>query len=148
MSGARTCILNFFILVTFIVVGTVHCGLAAEKTERSDRNETVVKIGVAVLKNTSTRSVPLTFQRDRLVSDINHIKKLKHSKDNTKIEAVALDSSSIEAAKEQARTLGCDYAVFTNLTELRESGDATSGPRPGEIRLGRDPVANDPNVAE
>src|SRR5690242_15408289 len=120
MSGVRSCILNFSTVVTFIVVGTVHCGLAAEKSEKSDRNETVVKVGVAVLKNTSTRSVPLTLQRDRLVSDINHIKKPKHSKDNTNIEAVALDNSSIEAAKEQARTLGCDYVVFTNLTELRE----------------------------
>ena len=82
------------------------------------------------------------------MSDINHIKKPKHSKDNAKIEAVALDSSSVGAAKEQARTLGCDYVVFTNLTELRESGDAAPVPRPGEIRLGRDPVANDPNVAE
>ena len=123
-------------------------GSLAEGSPKSDKNPPVIKVGVAVLKNTSTRSAPLNFERDRLVHDINHIKKPKHSNNNIKIQAVPLDSSSVEAANSQARTLDCDYVVFTNLTELRESGDVAPVPHPGEIRVGRDPVASDPSVAE
>ena len=139
-------------LIVSVVVCSASFGAAqsslAQGSPKPDKGPRVVKVGIAVLKNTSTRSVPLNFERDRLVNDINHIKKPKHSKDNTRIEAVALDSSSVQAANSQARTLGCDYVVFTNLTELRESGDAAPMSRPGEIRMGRDPVASDPNVGE
>jgi hypothetical protein len=38
--------------------------------------------------------------------------------------------------------------VFTELVELRESGDPAPTPRPGEIRIGRDPVTNDPTASE
>jgi hypothetical protein len=141
-----------FALHLLLLAGSVffaaNSSFAEDKTAKSGQNDNVVKIGVAVLKNTSTRSVPLTFERDRLVNDINHVKKRKHSKTNAKIEAVPLDSSSFEEASAQARQLGCDYIVFTNLTELRESGDAAPAPHPGEIRLGRDPVADNPNVGE
>lgn len=112
----------------------------------SDKNAQVIKVGVALLKNTATRSVPLNVERDRLVSAINRMKPPKHSKDSARILAVALDSYSPDAANAQARDLGCDYVVFTDLTELRESGDPAPIPRPGEIRIGHDPVANDPTV--
>lgn len=118
-----------------------------DKSQSADKNAEAIKIGVAVLKNTATRSVPVTVERDRLVNAINHIKPPKHSKDRTRIQAVALDTASVGEANEQARDRGCDYVVFTNLTELRESGDPAPAPRPGEIRIGRDPVANDPNPA-
>src|SRR5581483_1798299 len=148
MSRSTAFVVNFFMLLALSVAGTMPWCFAADKSAKSDKDENVVRVGVAVLKNTSTRSVPLTFERDRLVSDINRVKKPKHSKDNTKIEAVALDSSSMEEANGKARKLGCEYIVFTNLTELRESGDSAPAPHPGEIRLGRDPMANDPSVGE
>ena len=118
----------------------------AKSSDNSDKNARVVKVGVALLKNTATRSVPVKVERDRLVTAINRQKPPKHAKDAFKIQAVALDSDLREEADAQARELGCEYVVFTNLTELRESGDPAPAPRPGEIRIGKDPVANDPNV--
>jgi hypothetical protein len=134
-------------LALFCALASAAQSSPAEKSQgSSDKNATVMKVGVAVLKNTALRSVPLTVERDRLVRAINQMKPPKHSKDSAKILAVALDSSSPNAANAQARDLGCDYVVFTNLTDLRESGDSAPPPRPGEVRIGRDPVANDPTV--
>jgi hypothetical protein len=145
MSRLRTVLLVFAAVLLHVTAGAAQSSLA-EKPQASDKSASVVKIGVAVLKNSATRSVPVTIGRDRLVSDINHMKPPKHAKDAAKVQAVALDSSSLEAANAQARDLGCDYVVFTNLTDLRESGDPAHAPRPGDIRIGRDPVANDPTV--
>lgn len=122
--------------------------LAKKNTDKpAGSDENAIKVGVAVLKNTATRSVPVNVERDRLVSAINRLKPPKHAKDAAKILAVPLDSASPEEANAQATKLGCQYVVFTNLTELRESGDQPGPPRPGEVRIGRDPVADDPNVA-
>ena len=145
MSRVRPVWLILPATLLFALVGAAQ-STSADKPQAGDKNANVVKIGVAVLKNTAVRSVPVTIGRDRLVSDINHMKPPKHSKDAAKIQAIALDSSSLDAANAQARDLGCDYVVFTNLTDLRESGDPARAPRQGEIRLGRDPVANDPTV--
>ncbi|HMK29874.1 MAG TPA: hypothetical protein VK473_09350 [Terriglobales bacterium] len=136
----------------FLIWGTLLCALpgaaqsSAGAQSSSDKNPDVIKVGVALLKNTATRSVPVMIERDHLVSAINRVKPPKHSKDSVKIQAVGLDSSSAAGANEQARDLGCDYVVFTQLTELRESGDPAPAPRPGEVRIGRDPVAGDPTV--
>lgn len=118
----------------------------AEKADTPENSGKVIKVGVAVLKNTAPRSVPVAVERDRLVRAINQMKPPKHTKNAAKIQAVALDSASPEAANSQARELGCEYVVFTELTDLRESGDPARAPRPGEVHIGRDPVANDPNV--
>lgn len=131
----------------FCVLASAAQSSPTEKSQGgSDTNTKVIKVGVALLKNTALRSVPVTVERDRLVRAINQMKPPKHSKDSAKIQAVALDSSSPNAANAQARDVNCDYIVFTNLTELRESGDPAPLPRPGEVRIGRDPVANDPTV--
>lgn len=140
--------------VLLVCAAALFCVLASaaqsSPTEKShggsDTNTKVIKVGVALLKNTALRSVPVTVERDRLIRAINQMKPPKHSKDSAKVQAVALDSSSPNAANAQARDLGCDYVVFTNLTDLRESGDPAPPPRPGEVRIGRDPVANDPTV--
>ena len=117
---------------------------SSEKTASEDDN--AIKVGIAVLRNTAPRSVPVSVERDRLVSAINHLKPPKHAKDAAKIVAIPLESALPEEANAQARKLGCEYVVFTNLTDLRESGDRPGPPRPGEVRIGRDPVANDPTV--
>ena len=118
---------------------------SSDKPAPADEN--AIKVGVALLRNSAQRSVPLNVERDRLVSAINHIKPPKHARDAAKIVAVPLDSASPEDANEQARKLGCEYVVFTDLTDLRESGDRPGPPRPGQLSIGRDPVADDPNVA-
>ncbi len=115
-------------------------------SQSRDNKPKVIWLGVAVLKNTATRPLPVSVVRDRLVNAINHTKTPKHSTVGTKIEAVALDSSAPATAIVQARDLGCEYVVFTDLTELRESGDLAPPSHPGDVRIGRDPVANDPNV--
>lgn len=137
------------VVVLFLLASSLGQSISdkSKASDKSDKNTNVIKVGVAVLKNTATRSVPVTVERDRLVNNINHMKPPKHSKDHTRIQAVALDSSSEDDANQQASDLGCDYVVFTNLTELRESGDPAPTPRPGDMRIGRDPVADDPNVA-
>lgn len=141
MHRWRAVLTVFFI---FLLPAFVFAKNASEKTATSDEN--AVKVGIAVLKNTAPRSVPVNVERDRLVSAINRIKPPKHVRDAAKIVAVPLESASPEEANAQARKLGCEYVVFTNLTDLRESGDRPGPPRPGEVRIGRDPVANDPTV--
>jgi hypothetical protein len=137
---------RFVCLITLMMLCRLVLTAVQSKDAGSDAD--AIRIGVAVLKNTATRSVPLTIERDRLVSSINRMKPPNHSHDKRKLRAVALESSVREEANAQARDLGCDYVVFTDLVELRESGDPAPIPRPGEIRLGRDPVANDPPVSE
>jgi len=140
--------------VLAICAAALLCALAsaaqyspAEKSQGgSDKDPKVIKVGVAVLQNTALRSVPVKVERDRLVRAINEMKPPKHSKNSARIQAVALDSSAPNAANPQARELGCDYVVFTNLTDLRESGDPARPPRPGEVRIGHDPVADDPTL--
>lgn len=123
------------------------CAVAKKSSDKpATTDEGAIKVGVALLKNSASRSVPANVERDRLVTAINHFKPPKHAKDAAKIVAVPLDTSSPEDANAQARKLGCEYVVFTNLTDLRESGDQPGPPRPGEVRIGRDPVANDPTV--
>ncbi len=133
-----------FILIVALLSVFAFAKKNSDKPAPADEN--AIKVGIAVLRNTATRSVPVNVERDRLVSAINRLKPPKHAKDAAKILAVPLDSASSEEANAQARKLGCEYVVFTNLSELRESGDPPGPPRPGEVRIGRDPVANDPTV--
>ena len=130
-------------LVVCLIGLMMLCGALTTAAQLKDAGGDVdaIRIGVAVLKNTATRSVPLTVERDRLVSSINRMKPPKHSKDKRKIRAVALDSSVRAEANAQARDLGCDYVVFTEPVELRESGDPAPIPRPGEIRMVRCPFS-------
>jgi len=134
------------IVIALVVLAFLSLSAAQSKNSRDDTD--AIRVGVAVLRNTATRSVPVTIERDRLINAINRIKVPKHSKGARKIRAVALDGSSPEEANTQAHQLGCDYVVFTDLVELRESGDPAPTARPGEIRIGRDSVANDPTVDE
>lgn len=134
------------IVIALVVLSCLSVRAAQSKNSRDDTD--AIRVGVAVLRNTATRSVPVTIERDRLINAINRIQVPKHSKGARKIRAVALDSSSLEEANTQAHQLGCDYVVITDLVELRESGDPAPTARPSEIRIGRDPVANDPTVGE
>ncbi len=134
------------ILGTLIMYGLAIVAQPQAHSQRLDNKPTVIKVGVAVLENTATRPVPVSVERDRLVNAINHTKAPKHSTAVARIEAVALDSSAAATAIAQARDLECEYVVFTDLTELRESGDPAPPPHPGDVRIGNDPVANDPNV--
>ncbi|HZU45183.1 MAG TPA: hypothetical protein VE994_21065 [Terriglobales bacterium] len=134
-------------LVIIFTLFSVFAFAKKNSDKPAPADENAIKVGVAVLKNSAQRSVPVSVERDRLVSAINHIKPPRHAKDAAKIVAIPLDSSSPEEANAQAKQSGCAYVVFTNLTDLRESGDQPGPLRPGEVRIGRDPVANDPNVA-
>lgn len=133
-----------FAAVLLCALASAAPSALAEESPGSDKNAKVIKVGIAVMTNAASRSVPGTLERDRLVSAINRVKPPKHSKDSGKIQAIPLDSPSPGAANSQARDLGCDYVVFTKLTDLRESGDPAPVPRQGEVRIGRDPVANAP----
>ncbi len=83
------------------------------------------------------------MQRDRLVQALNHSNP-KHAKaGQPNIEAVALEGDSPETIGTAARDQKCDYVVYTNLQELREPGDPNL-PRPGNITIGRDPLADEP----
>ena len=110
----------------------------------------LVRIGVPIMGNTSTRSVNRKLQRDWLVLAFQPEKKKKKAKQQQtpRIEAVALDSDSPAAAAREARDKNCDYVLYTTLVELREPGDPQRRNQPGSISIGRDPLGAypDPSV--
>jgi hypothetical protein len=149
MCYFRAALSPFFIAFVFVIntnaqLAQLQISQREAFQQSSGKDTNTLRVGVAILRNTATRSVMTTLERDRLVSAINNTKPPKHSRDAVKIRAVALDGSTPDEANPQARDLWCDYIVFTTLTELRESGDPAPRAQPGDVRLGRDPVSNDP----
>ena len=109
----------------------------------------VIRIGVPMMGNTSTRSVNRRLQRDWLVRDFQPDKKKKGKPSATqRIEAVALDSDSPADAAREARDKNCDYVLYTKVVELREPGDPRRPNQPGSVSIGRDPLGAypDPSV--
>ena len=94
-------------------------------------NNTIVRVGVALLENRSTRGVPLDVERDRLVSAINDLKPDK--KTHVKLEAVPLDGSTGNDVTDEAVKKNCDYIVYPVLLDLRQLGDPYM-PQPGTIQ--------------
>ncbi len=110
---------------------------------------TVVRIGVPIMGNTSTRSVNRRLQRDWLVRAFQPDKKKKSKRpEPQRIEAVALDSDSPADAVREARDKNCDYVLYTKVVELREPGDPQRRNQPGSVTIGRDPMSvyPDPTV--
>jgi hypothetical protein len=103
-----------------------------------------IRIGVAVLKNTSPRTIATRVQRDRLVQFINQAnRKDDAKKGRAPLEAVPLDADSAPQAAQEARDQHCDFIVYSNLRDLREPGDPVPvrvGPGAGEITT-TDPLA-------
>jgi hypothetical protein len=80
-----------------------------------------VRVGVAVMQNYAGRSVPGNLERDRLVKALNQLKPDK--KTHMKVEAVPLNGSSADEVGDEAQQKGCEYVVYTKLTELRNQTD-------------------------
>ena len=55
-------------VVSIICIATSAGQSMKDKSQSTDKNGDVIKVGVAVPKNTATRSVPVTMERDRLVN--------------------------------------------------------------------------------
>jgi hypothetical protein len=78
------------------------------------RQSGAIRVGVARVKNSSTRSVNLGVVRDRLIKDLKR----------AKLDVVALDEDSAAGVRREARERDCDYIVTVDLRELRELSKA------------------------
>jgi len=108
-----------------------------------------VRIGIPLMRNSSTRPISPRLQRDSLVRAFQPEKKKKGKQlELPRIEAIALESDSLTEATREAREKNCDYVLYTNLVELREPGDPQPHNKPGSVSIGRDPLAAypDPSV--
>ena len=106
----------------------------------------VIRVGVPVMKNNASRTVPAIQARDRLVKAFNDEKPDK--KLHLRVQGVALDGTNADEVVSQGLTKKCDYVVYTTLIELRTQGDPAEG-RPGtiEINPGAKRGAQDPESA-
>jgi len=77
--------------------------------------EKVVRVGVAILQNQASISVPGNLERDRLVQALKST--------HIKIQAVALDGMSAIDVSDETEAKKCVCVVFTKLTEFRSPDD-------------------------
>ena len=102
---------------------SLACGFTQENS--------VVRVGVATMQNRAARSIPGNVERDRLVAALNQEKPDK--KRHIKIQGVPLDGTTPDDVASELQQKKCDYVVYTALTELQSSSDATSA-RPGTMQ--------------
>ena len=96
----------------------------------------VIRVGVPVMKNSANRSVPVNWERDRLVKALNGEKTDK--KLHLKMQGVALEAVNPQDVVSEAQAKNCDYIVYTTLVELRTQGDPPDR-RPGTISISPNP---------
>lgn len=101
----------------------------------------VVLVGVPIMKNAATRSVPGTLEQERLVSDLNQQKPDK--KQHLAVRGVPLDGTTADEVTEQVKQKKCDYVVYTTLIELSTSSDPYQR-TPGTIQTNPGGVWNNP----
>jgi hypothetical protein len=112
--------------------------LAAQDKSSDAKPGKAIRIGVAVLQNTSNRTIAVRNQQNQLVHFLNQINRQDDAKKGrAKLEAVALEASAASDAAAEAGDKDCDFILYTNLKDLREPGDphmpVRVGPEGGEI---------------
>jgi hypothetical protein len=131
--------------LTISVLLTIALGSTTIQAQQDDKTQTnVVRVGVPIMENTSTRTINRKQQRDWLVRGFQPEKKKKKKggqPETIQVEAVALDSDSPADAAREARDKNCEYILFTNLVELREPGDPRPPNQPNTASVGRDPLS-------
>jgi hypothetical protein len=101
----------------------------------------VVLVGVPLMKNAATRSVPANLERDRLVTYLNQQKPDK--KQHLAVQGVPLDGTTADEVAEEAKQKKCDFVVYTTLLELSTSSDPYQR-TPGTIQTNPGGVWNNP----
>jgi hypothetical protein len=105
---------------------------AAQTSPGDAKAQPSIRIGVALLRNTSPRTIATRVQRDQLIRSINQVnRKDDAKKGRAKLEAIALDADSAPQAAQEARDKHCDLIVYSNLRDLREPNDPISPVRVG-----------------
>ena len=130
--------------ITISVLLTIALGSTTLQAQQDKAQSNIVRVGVPIMANTSTRTINRKQQRDWLVRDFLPEKKKKKKgaqAETVQIEAVALDSDSPGDAIREAREKNCEYILYTNLVELREPGDPRPPNQPNTASVGRDPLS-------
>src|SRR5271169_1131251 len=83
--------------------------------------EKVVRVGVAIMQNQASISVPGNLERDRQVQALNRTKTDKST--YIKIQAVALDGMTAIDVSDETEAKKCACVVFAKLTEFRSPDD-------------------------
>jgi len=135
--------------ITISVLLTMAVGSTTLHAQQDDKaRSNVLRVGVPIMENTSTRTINRKQQRDWLVRGFQPEKKKKKKaaqSDTVQIEAVALDSDSPGDAIREAREKNCQYILYTNLVELREPGDPRPQNQPNSASVGGDPLSAYPD---
>jgi hypothetical protein len=131
-----------------LAIALASTTLHAQQDDKAQPN--VIRVGVPIMENTSTRTINRKQQRDWLVRGFQPEKKKKKKgtqPESIQVEAVALDSDSPGDAIREARDKNCDYILYTNLVELRAPGDPRPHNQPNSASIGRDPLSVYPDPA-
>lgn len=109
------------LVLLLVAVGSAQTNPADAKPQPA------IRIGVALLRNASSRTIAVQVQRDQLIRSINQFnRKDDAKKGRAKLEAVALDADSAPQAAQEARDQHCDFIVYSKLRDLREPNDPNS----------------------
>ena len=101
----------------------------------------VIRVGVASPANQSRAMFRPEWERDQMVRDINY-QSASDKKAATRIEAVALDGSTLDQVAEQSRDEHCQFVVLTTASE--EIGVAGYDTAAGVPNPMRPPPTTDP----
>src|SRR5579863_7172510 len=105
--------------MTTLVLVTVVLGSATLQAQQGDKAQSsVVRVGVPLMENNSTRSINRKQQRDWLVLGFQPEKKKKkkgEQPETVRIEAIALDGDSPADVLREAQDKNCEYILYTNL---------------------------------
>ncbi|HTR65104.1 MAG TPA: hypothetical protein VMH85_04980 [Terriglobales bacterium] len=96
------------------------------KETTASKEENVVHIGVAIPYNRSRHIVDSKWAQSQLVRELKMLRKDKHSP--LLLDAVALDSSDRDDAREEAEKKECDYLVTILFSDPAIPGEVTAGP--------------------
>ena len=71
-----------------------------------------IRVGVVIVGDKTGKGASSTTVHNRLIGGIN----------DSNIEAVPLEAGTLELIQPEARKKGCDYILFTDITQLKKSG--------------------------
>ncbi len=97
-----------------VFVWFVICSALASAQQANEKP--TIRVGIASPDNLSRAMFSASFERDQMVRDINS-ESSGDKKAPAKIEAVALDGSTLDQVADEVRQKNCQYVVLTSASE-------------------------------
>lgn len=96
--------------------------VAGASHETTDKKQGKLRIGITQITSSADRTLSTDGLQQQLVNDINFL--------GGQAVLLAVDPNDRDSAKEQAKQQGCDYVVFTNISDYKT---ATVGQKLGRV---------------